>query len=249
MAAPTGVFLSSKIPFHSLFLTHSHSSHFNFQALQRFLFFGPLLCFVLFLIPSTSFISFESKHLHHLLSPTCCLSISLTPPCLRLIYHAHLMCVLPPTCCMSTLFAYVLPSLPCMPTSACLLHVRLINACSTIITLHAYFHLLVACPPHSCLLHHRRLASFHHHISNAKHLFHHNCLVCLLPPTCCLIALFAYLELQVCPLACYFSPTCLCKRWSIGSMHNLHFVKFFFFSFFFAFVFFSCLFLFVCFIV
>lgn len=52
---PTGVFLSSKIPSHSLFLSHSHSSHFNFQALQRFFFWAFCCVFVLVLIPSTSF--------------------------------------------------------------------------------------------------------------------------------------------------------------------------------------------------
>jgi hypothetical protein len=154
--------------------------------------------FVLFPIPSTSFIFFELKHLHHLISPTCCLSISLTPtpslsPCLlafAFLLHVHLIrayfaiatlcacfrslatyplslhmfchrciiCLLlptcsmfalfKPTCCLSALFTPNLSSPPYVPTSTYLLHVHLVHICFAITTLHAYFHLLIACPPH-----------------------------------------------------------------------------------------------------
>jgi hypothetical protein len=90
----------------------------------------------------------------------------------------HLHCLFPSTCCMFALFTPALPSSPCVLVFAYLLHVRLVCTCFAIIALCvcfclcAYFCLLVACPPH-------------------LHLFHHHRLACLLPPSCCMSALFA----------------------------------------------------------
>lgn len=142
----TSVFLCSKIPSHSLFL--SHSSHFNFQALQRLCFLAFCYVFCIGLNSQYQFLFFELKHLHHLFSPTCCsLSISfvLIPSlslCLLfftflvacLFYlcvfrHHYLVCLLPPACYLSIEFAHVLSSLYYMLTSTCLLHICLFCHC------------------------------------------------------------------------------------------------------------------------
>jgi hypothetical protein len=111
----------------------------------------------------------------------------------------HFHCLFPSTCCMSTLFAHALPSSPCMLVFTCLLHVRLICAYFVIVALCAcfclcaYFHLLVACPPH-------------------LHLLHHHCLACLLLPSCYMSTLFTPISALppcVTPFAHVLISTCL----------------------------------------
>ncbi len=114
--------------------------------------------------------------------------------------------------------------------------VHFVHACSIIVTLLAYFRLLVACLFYLCVFHHHYLCAcfhflvaympysslFHHcclayllatYLSCSCLLYHH-CVVCLLLLTCCMSTLFAHV-LPSLHLHVYFHVPTTC-----GSIHD-----------------------------
>jgi hypothetical protein len=97
--------------------------------------------------------------------------------------HHYLVCLLPPACYLSIEFAHVLSSLHYAFAFTCLLHIYVIQVYFAIVALPPY--LLPICLVHAYFI---------------------IIALCLLPPICCMFALFAHVLPS---LPCVFIFTCL----------------------------------------